>query len=703
MSRVLLVHADAAIRERLQRTLEGAGFSVHAVTSGERAMDLFIQEPADVVVIDYSLEGRDGLSTAEAIRWMPGGRRARVILTSAREPEEASLARLGADVDAFATLVGPVDEARLADEVRAAAAVEPHTAETRIVEVEEALLEAERARERMDETLDEETLDAQLAVDLAFDAAAQGDTPQVMELEDATLDEPSPADWELDGVAEGREVRAIAEAARETHSDLLGRFEQMSFARVLHRLAKKRATGALICVHAPDERATTEGTEPTKVVYFRAGVPVHVRSNLVTECLGQVLTRTRRIGPEALRASLSAVRRGEGKQGEVLVSMGAIGPLELSEGLAEQLRVKLFDLFAWRRGTFRFSADRRPPLELIDLELGLAEIVTQGIRRGLAPERVLELLAADRDRFVIPRAREMVRFVQMQLDAPLRELVRRIDGRHTLGELLDSASEAGGDEARSAQLMHAMECLEAVRFADEPLRARSRAASDDVRSDDEIGDTSEAPPAPMGLPSVPSAVVATDDGELGDDAPPAETTGATRLAPSPFDAEATDPGMLPVREPSARAAERDPAPPDPAPPDGEGSGARPATTASPEELDDRVARLFEAERHFRRGHRALDKGDAARAIGAFERAVALCGDEGQFVAYLGWARHRASPDDPAVLEAALRDADQACALAPEMSDVHRLRGRLLEVAGRHDEARDAMTRARSIEAAAAQN
>ena len=36
-----------------------------------------------------------------------------------------------------------------------------------------------------------------------------------------------------------------------------------------------------------------------------------------------------------------------------------------------------------------------------------------------------------------------------------------------------------------------------------------------------------------------------------------------------------------------------------------------------------MARLFEAERHFRRGHRALDKGDAARAIGAFERAVAL--------------------------------------------------------------------------------
>src|SRR5690606_3469659 len=140
---------------------------------------------------------------------------------------------------------------------------------------------------------------------------------------------------------------------------LVGSFDAMPFARVLHRLARKRATGALICVHPPDERATTEGTtEPTKVVYVRAGVPVHVRSNLVSECLGQVLARQRKIGPATLRESLSAVRRGEGRQGEVLVSMGAIGPLELSEALAEQLRLKLFELFAWRRGTFRFAADR---------------------------------------------------------------------------------------------------------------------------------------------------------------------------------------------------------------------------------------------------------------------------------------------------------------------------------------------------------
>ena len=36
--------------------------------------------------------------------------------------------------------------------------------------------------------------------------------------------------------------------------------------------------------------------------------------------------------------------------------------------------IKLFDLFYWKHGTFRFAPDRPPPSELIDLEMGLAEI-----------------------------------------------------------------------------------------------------------------------------------------------------------------------------------------------------------------------------------------------------------------------------------------------------------------------------------------
>ena len=558
MSRVLIVHADAAIGTQLAATLTAAGFTTSVVTSGERAMDRFIQEPADVVVIDYDLDGRDGIATAEAIRWMPGGRRARVILTALEEPEDESLEALAQTVDAFTTLVGRIDGARLELEVSRAAAVRPHEAETRVLSTELALMEAERARASGygDRTAPEGEV---LGTSLPLTMPHSSEDPAAFDLDDTTLDEPVRAAWELgdpDGRAEGREVRAIAEAAQHTHSDTIGSFEQIAFARVLHRLAEKRATGALICVHPPDERATTEGTEPTKVVYFRAGVPVHVRSNLVTECLGQVLTRQRKIGPATLRESLSAMRRGEGRQGELLLRMGAIAPLDLSMALAEQLRVKLFEIFGWRRGTFRLALNRTPPDELIDIELGLAEIAYLGVREGIGPHRALDLLEPHQDFFVVPQPRAMVRFVRLHVDEMLAELIRRIDGSRRLSDILKSAPSPG----EAAQLIHAMECLDAVRFEPKPPRSvvpREPSRSVHLDTVEEVRAT---------LPSVPEGAVLAEsstqwdaeDGETPVESPPdVDRPREMQVEPSERGEESHDEPSHARAEPSHETASRE--------------------------------------------------------------------------------------------------------------------------------------------------
>ncbi len=662
MSVVLVVHADSAVGAELARAITEAGHETRVATSGERAMDRFVQEPADVVVLDYDLHGRDGLKAAEAIRWMPGGRRARVVLTASRQPEGSTLEELGRGVDAFAVRVGALDVAALAAIVDRAAAVQPHEAETRVLTVEQALLAAERAREERATPLFRPS-----EVTVARGAIQEPPESPLL-LDDNTLDEPQPADWEwrdTDGSAEGREVRQIAEEAERTGSDLVGSFEAIPFARLLHRMAQRRATGALICVHPPDERATTEGTEPTKVVYFRAGVPVHVRSNLVAECLGQVLVHQRRIGPATLRESLSAVHRGEGRQGEVLVAMGAIGPLELSEALAEQLRRKLFELFGWQRGTFRF-ASRSPPAELIDLGLGLAEITYLGVREGMAPARVIERLAAERESYVVPQPRELVRFVRLHVPEALRELVGAIDGSRTVRALLSMSS----DRAGAAQLLYAMACLEAVRF--QPVRDAQRPPVPDEPPQRELPQREppqrEPPRAELLHAEVSSALPATSP---------------ERPAPRGGSALPSDP---PPHEPSQAAVE------EPLESEASASAEGDAIEAGGEVLDARVERLLAAERHFRRGQRALDRGRSSEAVAALERAAELCPDEARFLVYLGWARHAAAPDDAFVLSEALDLAGRACALAPELSVAHLLRARLLGAAGQASEARAALDR-----------
>lgn len=689
MSRVLIVFADPVVGARLASLMTDAGLDTRAVTSGERAMDSFIQEPADVVLIDFELEGRDGVTTAEAIRWMPGGRHARMILTAQKDPGDDPLSVLGAAVDAFAAIVGPLDHDRLCAMVQRAAAVEPQTGETRVYGMEPALLVAERklaagggGSARLDI---EEPAAAPLTLPLPESA-----TPLATDRDDATLDEAAASgpSWEdTDGSLEAREVRAVAEAEAGADSDLLGTFEEMRFARVIHRLAEKRASGALICVHPADQRVTPGGTEPIKVVYFRSGVPTHVRSNLVAECLDHVLRRQRKIGPAALRESLRVVRRGASGLSQRLVEWGALAPVELSEALAHQMRLKLFELFAWRRGTFRFAPGREPPEGLIDLELGLAEIAFGGVRATMDGAKVLEMLEPHRDRYVIPQARELVRFVGLSGDRGIRSVIVRADGSRTLDEIL----EGSGDRGRAAQLLHAMECLDAVRFEAGPLRARGRTP----RSPEES------------LPSVPSVVEmvssAPFNGDAFDDPSPTDPEPGSAVGAAPEGEREPGPPAEPtfVAKHPAPATIEEPTEPEESnaleaapPPDGAGSGLR---TKPEAELDERVKKLLKAERRFRRGQRALQKSSHDAALEAFGDAVELCPDEGQFVVHLAWARYQSDPNDAQLLERCVAEVERGSELAPDLAEGHVLRARLLEKAGRRHESLRAYRRVLEIE------
>jgi hypothetical protein len=237
----------------------------------------------------------------------------------------------------------------------------------------------------------------------------------------------------------------------------------LPFPRVLARLAAQRATGALVVV-APDDDdlRTTTGESPKKVVYFRNGMPVYVRSNLVRECLGQLLVANDIVTPHARNVSVQRMRAGEGRQGAILLAMGALEPEQLRDALAEQLRTKLFDLFRWDTGEFRFTTRVPPPPEVVTLELGLAEIVFEGVVRRMTPARLLALLEPKLDAYVIPSTDRMTRFLRLDLVAEARHVLRALDGTQRLRALLAFAGQRPG---AAAQLVYAMECLGAVRFS----------------------------------------------------------------------------------------------------------------------------------------------------------------------------------------------------------------------------------------------
>jgi hypothetical protein len=157
-----------------------------------------------------------------------------------------------------------------------------------------------------------------------------------------------------------------------------------------------------------------------------------------------------------------------------------------------------------------------------------------------------------------------------------------------------------------------------------------------------------------------------------------------RLAPEPDDELEDEPEEPKTREGDslAETGEHPPdrtVPEDPLPHDGV------------EDLDAQVERLYQAERHFRRGDRALRRERFADAVAAFERAVELCPDEGEFLSHLGYARYQTGDDRTRAQ--AVEELRRGAELAPKLDITHLLRARVLADRGDTIGARDAFGQA----------
>jgi len=70
MQTILIVDDEAEIRTALQGVLEDEGYAALLAESGEECLDLLRHKPADVVLLDIWLPGRDGLEVLEDITGM---------------------------------------------------------------------------------------------------------------------------------------------------------------------------------------------------------------------------------------------------------------------------------------------------------------------------------------------------------------------------------------------------------------------------------------------------------------------------------------------------------------------------------------------------------------------------------------------------------------------------------------------------------
>jgi len=482
---------------------------------------------------------------------------------------------------------------------------------------------------------------------------------------------------------------------------LSGSFHEVPFPSVLHHLHGLRATGVL----------QLQCGKKKKLIQIDKGHPVAVRSNLVNECLGQLLLASGKITSDVLGESIHRMNMGEGPQGQILVAMHMLDEEDLAAALRNQAEEKLFEIFAWQKGSFHFKKGARlRDANALYLNRSPANLIMEGVRSRLRMGEVDAFLRERADRYPARGEGAFYRFQDVNLDPGEDVLLNSLDGAVPLGELLTR------DQA-TLRTLYGLITLELVELRDTPSRTR-RAA----RPSQEAAQPTAAPrpgrerrrtaaPEPqrksddradeglrIELAEMAESLRGRDYFEIlgvrknagADDIRRAYVDLAKRTHPDRFSG-ASGPvrhlaeeifGLISRAHETLSDRDR------------RLEYIRERGNRAREEQDiEEGQRALQAELEFQKGVVCLRKKTYPQAVAHFQAAVNTYPEEGEYHAYHGWALYLEDPEAPGRLKEALERVMKGRKLAPAREKPYLFLGRLYKAADRGNNAEKMFTRA----------
>ncbi|HKD43189.1 MAG TPA: response regulator [Myxococcaceae bacterium] len=373
---ILIVDDDRSVQRLLADALAQQGFSVAVERDGEWAVDTFNKRQVDAIVLDLLLPAINGYEVARIIRSTPRGQNTPIVMISGVYKSE----------------------------IHQREAVEKHGAVAFIEKPIRLSLLFEALQSALGERYPHSPVPSTVQPSAAGQGPEQLADPQAQE-----------------------EAGMVERHSEESPADLeiRGDFQERPFPEVLAEIFRWKGTGALLL----------RRDKVKKIAYFRDGQPLSIKSNLLSECLGRVMVRERIISEAEYEESLRRMKATHRRQGAILIEMGSISPHNLVYALNLQLRMKLFEVFAWDHGEYRFNPRIAPPAETVNLEMSTAAVIYEGVRRHFDIGRLRQVLA-DADDLYLHRSNNPT---YPLFDASLGEeeqlLLQSIDGQRTVANL----------------------------------------------------------------------------------------------------------------------------------------------------------------------------------------------------------------------------------------------------------------------------
>ena len=453
MPKILVVDDDKAVQEMLADTLREHGYEVHTCRDGKQVLVELERSPYDLLILDVLIPHMNGFVLIEQIRERPDLEDLPVVMISGIYRSRNHRTEMTTRFKVIDYIDKPVPMDRLMDLVeRVAGPAIPGSAPP---PNDPEALAAETSGEWVDP---DDIIDADDLTHTSEQPALLTEKRELVPLtQKKTSKEPSaPVPEKLVDISARQEKQAVETEARQSFRTsafvLQGQLNKMPVVAVLGKLWHERSSGGLLL----------RRKKVKKIVYVKSGNPISVKSNLVSECLGQILLRERLISKQECEASVEAMKKTGQRQGELLVQMGSLTQKNLEFALELQLETKLYATFLWDDGEYRFNASMKVPDD-VAIEWGGPAIVAEGIRRTFDETRLRSLMLPVID-VALEFGGDIARDLEsMELPEAEQKAVSTIVPGKTTRELLDSMPVDYPDALRLIYTLIALDLLRPAR------------------------------------------------------------------------------------------------------------------------------------------------------------------------------------------------------------------------------------------------
>jgi len=210
-----------------------------------------------------------------------------------------------------------------------------------------------------------------------------------------------------------------------------GELSALSLPDILEFLRVSRKTGVL----------SFKKDRIKKSLYVKDGNVIFATSSVSEERLGDMLFAKGKITKPQYDESVRMLGPGR-RQGKILVEIGAITPKQLWESVQEQIRTIVYSLFNWDDGIFFFSAGELPSVEHITADVGISDLIVEGIRRIHDSRALTERFPARE--VVLSRIDYGIK-ERVKLEPFERHVLELVDGKRSADEICRE-SEIGDSE-----------------------------------------------------------------------------------------------------------------------------------------------------------------------------------------------------------------------------------------------------------------